>query len=63
VADDLTRRSGVEQVDMTPKEAGQFLAQVAQATARQSQDWDNFAHICESFIEQALAAGKAGTER
>jgi hypothetical protein len=59
VADDLTRRPGVEQVDMTPKEAGQFLAQVAQATARQSQDWDNFADICRSLIKQALAAGKA----
>ena len=44
--------------DYTPKEAGQELARLAKMTASFSQNWENFAEICESVIEQVYEAGR-----
>jgi len=36
------------------KDAGEFLRTIAEATAKHSQNWDNFQGIAESVVQQAL---------
>lgn len=42
--------------DYTAESGAEFLAKIAQLTARNSNDWDNFQSICVEFLKAALAA-------
>jgi len=44
--------------DMSPAEAAKFIANIAQMTATNSQNWENFERICESMIVSAMEAGR-----
>lgn len=41
---------------MTPAEAGKFLRNIAEMTARYSQNWDNFETIAADLIKSAYEA-------
>jgi hypothetical protein len=42
---------------MTPEEAGKFLRTVAEMTARNSRNWDNFEAIAADLIKSAYEGG------
>lgn len=42
----------------TVEEHAKTLRTLAEATARHSQNWDNYEKICLEFLQQALAPGK-----
>jgi len=44
-------------VNMTTEEAGKELAKMAELTSKVSQNWQNFAGICEQMLLSAYRAG------
>ena len=44
--------------DMTVEEAAKLLRNMAEATARMSQNWDNFEAICLDMLKAARAGKK-----
>lgn len=47
--------------EMTPPEAGKFLRNLAELTATNSKNWDNYEAIATEFIAAAYKAGTAFT--
>jgi hypothetical protein len=44
--------------DLTPEQAGKMLRSIAELTADNSKNWDNFEQIAAGFIRDALAHGR-----
>lgn len=47
-----------QKIDMTVEEAARQLRQMAELTARASQNWENFEAICRDFLRAALTHGQ-----
>lgn len=45
--------------EMTPEEAGAFIRNIAELTAANSQNWDNFEQIVVGMINSAMDAARS----